>query len=690
MTRRPRTLLLACLAGLLIAAPLIGAVVVLRARVLDQTATALYTPLSGTADWDGDWEFSDLGADPGEAGTDRVTIPFAGTDFALRVRRGNYRGYLFISIDGEPANDLPLSERGAYLVLTSPDLTPQVVTLPIASRLEDGPHVAEVIADRGWDQWPLAGWSVSRRPDTSLYDWALVALVSLAFICLLGIVVYAAGGLGLQASDGGPDADSGRFLVPPGLWPALTQSPRASGSILLAMLASAGLFYFSPYRPLAVASGLALAVLVLLRLDLGLALVAGLAPFYLQPRPVADKLFSMVEIVVLLCALSWGVRVIARWYAQRRAKREAEPEGPHGVSAALRSWISRLSPTSSLDLAVLTFVLVAIASYFVAEYRHVALRELRVVILEPALFYLMLRTTRLDAKAVWRIVDLFVLGAAAVATIGLAQYAMGVNIITAEGGFRRLRSVYGSPNNVGLYLGRALPVLVAVCLLGRARRRRVAYGIAALPVAAAILFSFSRGALLVGVPLSLLAVGILAGGRWLVAALGAALAAALAAIPFLRTPRFASLFDVHSGTTFFRLQLWRSSWAMFLDHLWLGVGPDNFLYSYRGRYIRPAAWQELHLSHAHNVVLDYATRMGIPGLAVGVWLQIAFWRLALPLRRLNHPDRRALALGLMGMMVSFLAHGMVDASYFLVDLAFALGLSLGVIQLLARSEKNEH
>ncbi len=327
----------------------------------------------------------------------------------------------------------------------------------------------------------------------------------------------------------------------------------------------------------------------------------------------------------------------------------------------------------------------SVASLFVAEYRHVALRELRVAVLEPALFYLMLRTSRLDDKALWRVVDFFVLGAVAVALIGLVQYGLGVNTITAEEGFRRLRSVYGSPNSVGLYLGRVLPIVVAVTLFGGSRGRRVAYGLAVVPLGLAVLLSFSKGALVLGVPLSLLALGALAGGPWLWASLGAVVMAAVAAIPLLRTPRFASLLDTQSGTTFLRLQLWRASWMMFRDHPWLGVGLDNFLYHYRGRYILPAAWEEPDISQAHNILLDYATRMGFAGLAAGAWLQVTFWRLALPLRRLANPDRRALALGLMGSMVNFLAHGLVDASYFLIDLAFVFFLTLGLVQHLARS-----
>jgi O-antigen ligase len=250
------------------------------------------------------------------------------------------------------------------------------------------------------------------------------------------------------------------------------------------------------------------------------------------------------------------------------------------------------------------------------------------------------------------------------------------------------------------------------------RHRRILYGAFAVPVALAVLFSFSRAALLLGVPFSLLVLGVLAGtmgvsrllastkpngvgplgtgttgvaagrhGRWI--ALGLVFVAALGVIGLLSTPRFAGLLDPHSGTLFVRLQLWRASWKMFRDHPWLGVGPDNFLYQYRGRYILPSAWQEPHLSHAHNLLLSYATRLGVVGLAVGVWLQVAFWRRALALWRVVDRDRRGLALGLMGSMAYTLAHGMVDASTFFVDLALAFLLTLGLVQWLPRSDSYE-
>jgi len=689
MNRRSRSRALICLFGLLGSLLLAGVVLAARQRALLQTSTTFYASLSDEAEWEGNWEFSELGADPSQAGTERVTIPFVGTDLALRVRRGNYRGTLFVSVDGKPAGRLPREERGAYLVLTSPDYASQVVTIPVATGLDDGPHEALVVAERGWDQWPLVGWSVSHTPDTTPYHWALAGLGALGLVCLGGVVRHPAfSNLQPPTSNLQPP-----FSIPHSPF-SILHSPLSILHSPLSPLIAAAAFYFSPWLPLTLVSGLALAALVFLRLDLGLALVAATAPFYLYPRPLFGKAFSMAEIATLLCVISWGIRQIGQW---QEARGKSHPA------------FCILHPASSLDLAALFFALTAIASTFVAEYRHVALRELRLVVLEPTLFYLMLRTSRLDGKAIWRIVDFFVLGAVAVALIGLVQYGLGVNVITAEQGFRRLRSVYGSPNNAGLYLGRVLPVLVAVALFASARGRRVAYGLAVVPVGLAVLLSFSKGALILGVPLSLLVLGVLAGRPWSWASLGAVAAAAIAAIPLLRTPRFASLLDTHSGTTFFRLQLWRSSWMMFRDHPWLGVGLDNFLYQYRSRYILPAAWQEPDLSHPHNLLLDYGCRLGFCGLVAGFWLQIAFWRLALPLRRLADGsaaplgralwagpqgegsvrglgellDRRALALGLMGSMVNFLAHGLADASYFVIDLAFVFFLTLGITEWLA-------
>jgi len=68
------------------------------------------------------------------------------------------------------------------------------------------------------------------------------------------------------------------------------------------------------------------------------------------------------------------------------------------------------------------------------------------------------------------------------------------------------------------------------------------------------------------------------------------------------------------------------------------------------------------------------------------WLQFAFWRNTW---RLYKKKFDPLVLGLMGSMAVFLSHGLVDLSYFLVDLAFAFFLIVGIVQRLAEQASNE-
>ena len=291
---------------------------------------------------------------------------------------------------------------------------------------------------------------------------------------------------------------------------------------------------------------------------------------------------------------------------------------------------------------------------------------------------------RPQKREMWVILDAFVLSGVVVALYGLWQYAFVPEaLITAEGGLMRLKSVFGSPNNVGLYLGRILPLLAAAFLLGHGMnpRRRVAYVLAALPIDLALLLSFSRGALLLGIPAGLLAVFWVwqrRNGRspwpWVI---GGVILAGAALLVAQQIPALAGRFDLRSATGVFRLNLWRSSVEMFRDHPIFGVGLDNFLYAYRGRYILDAAWREPNLNHPHNILLDFATRLGLLGLLAGGWL---FWQLARLLRRALAQalaEWQPVAVGFAGALAATFTHGLVDHSFFLVDLAFVFYLMLG-------------
>ena len=195
-----------------------------------------------------------------------------------------------------------------------------------------------------------------------------------------------------------------------------------------------------------------------------------------------------------------------------------------------------------------------------------------------------------------------------------------------------------------------------------------------------ILLSFSRGAWL-GVAVAFLLVVTLRGKRAVLALAGAAAAALIAAVPFLGLGRLVSWV-----TTAQRLYVWRSAVNMIADRPWTGVGLDNFLYYYRERgYMLPEAWAEPDVSHPHNIVLDHWVRLGVLGVAALAWLQVSFWQRSAALyRRLSGQRLQVLAVALMASMADFLVHGMLDNSYFLIDLAVVFWLTFGLAEVMEK------
>lgn len=420
-------------------------------------------------------------------------------------------------------------------------------------------------------------------------------------------------------------------------------------------------------------------------LTAALMFVLAAAPLYRFPRlyepaevPFASLLardqpleFSIMEFVVLASALGW---LAGLWGERRQASEGRGDRAPTGPS-----WLgARWNDTSRLMLSPVTLLLVAATvSLAVSEVRHVSLREYRVVVLEPLLFYAMLRTS---ARG-WRAVEHWL---TALVTLGLVLSAVAlyhyffIGVVEETGGVRRLLAIYHSPNALALFLGRILPVAL-VLLVGGALVtpwQRILYTASALCLAAVLWLTYSRGAW-VAVVVALAAVALWHGHGKLVALGSAAAGLAVAALALAGGPG-----RILSGATERqRLWVWQSAMQMIRDHPWLGVGLDNFLYQYRARYRLPEAWAEPDISHPHNMVLDFWTRLGLPGVAALAWLQLRFWRSALASLRMAADRRqRALALAVMAAMLETLVHGLVDSSFFLIDLAILFWLFYALAQ----------
>jgi len=466
-------------------------------------------------------------------------------------------------------------------------------------------------------------------------------------------------------------------------------------------------FLASPWEMVDLAALAVLGLLFISRPGLAPPLIAASLPFWQRAEPFLRWHFGLFELLAWIGLLAW----MARWLFWRLSRpTSARAFAPRWRIVANDKW------PLLIDITVLGIFLSGLIATIFASEQGVAWREFRIVFLFGLVLYLLItRTaTRDRGGAVNSLIVGLLAGAAIASLIGLWQGVTGQGRVDVEG-VGRIAALYGSPNNLALLLGRAVPLVLALFLFGAwpsvkgsafEGSRRVVIVRGALAVVVVITFAaavatFSKGALLLGLPAAL--AFVLVGGSWrsgrrwpLWVLAGLVVIGAAGLILLFRTPRFADLFNFESGTSFLRLRLWRGALNMALDHPFLGVGPDNFLYAYRSHYVLPSGWQELNLSHPHNIFLDLWTRLGLLGVATGAAaLAVAFaagWRLfadrpgvtaarprgglgssddVLVPNRVIPPQAMAVwpvALGLLGSVVATVAHGLIDNSLFLPDL----------------------
>src|SRR5260221_879050 len=422
--------------------------------------SGLYDPANPAFKYSGERRFGPLGADvqyttDADAAVDgsdhQLTFTFTGESLAVQLRRAIYVAYVYARIDGQAANGLPTSPNGdGYVLLKSPDLEPHTDLIMLADKLAPSTHTADIRFYLGKDQWALAGIAIGAPPDTRQFDVlmslgvlaALIGAVGMvgvgrrfpwrvtranmvpisAYLRRIGAVVC-----GLVVSG---IAVVGMLLTWNGVLPDIVR--RDTPTILLTVL-TAGLAYFSPAFILTLVALVVLWMLIYNRPTVGLTLTLFWAPFFLAPVQLYVWALPFVEVSLLMTASAMLVRALVGWFSRRSTRTG------FSLRAALRS-------LQAMDWAVLLFVGAASLTLLWAEQRAPALREWRIIILEPALYYVLLRLAHLTKQDLLRLVDVLLLAAAIIVVLGLIGYVFdGIGgVVVAEQGSRRLASAYGS------------------------------------------------------------------------------------------------------------------------------------------------------------------------------------------------------------------------------------------------------
>jgi len=373
------------------------------------------------------------------------------------------------------------------------------------------------------------------------------------------------------------------------------------------------------------------------------------------------------------------------------------------IALALRILGALLSGQSAhranaVDMLVVAYLLINVIATAASHYPIPSLKGLAKLCIYTSAYFVFVGTLAGSRRRILLALSTTVAIGLAVALYGLYQYKVGVAPLatwedpTVDVQATRIYSTLGNPNLLAGYLVPLTPVCFSLGLVFAASRK---WWLCIPAIAGGGVFMLatvltgSRGGY-IGLLSAMLALAAVS-GAWLwqcrpkarplvvllVLSVPVLLAVIVHGVPAFEQ-RVSSLFAgwQHSSNAF-RLNVWRASWAMFLDNWWIGVGPGNqaFRLAY-GLYMRSG----FDALGTYCVPLEVAVECGIPGLLAAAMLLLsvlaraheAFWQSA-------DLESRWLVAGAISAIVGIMAHGAVDTVFYRPQVHFLFWLLVAVV-----------
>ncbi len=410
--------------------------------------------------------------------------------------------------------------------------------------------------------------------------------------------------------------------------------------------------------------------------QLGFAIVVILFFILAAPQFANDK-----EGLALIVGAAYGLRLLGTLLA---GKEQYKPSAIDGI----------------VLLYFATNVIASFGSHYVKESLF-GLAKLLVYVFSYFLFVSCLQQNT-NKRATITVTSL-VVGGLLIALYGLYQYKTGVAPLatwedpTIEEKTTRIFATLNNPNLLAGYLIPLIPLsfsLAMVSFFSKGRIRLLALPFLATSgiITVATLLTSSRGAQIALLFQALALLFVAAVWVWrqypkqriaIVLALVLLPVGAAGALHFVPQfapyeHRFLSIFSgsQHSSNAY-RLNVYRSSFQMFLDNWWLGIGAGNktFRLAY-GLYMRSG----FDALGTYCVPLEIAVEAGIPGLLSFAWLLIAvagrahcrFWNN-------KSTTQRWLALGAITAILGMMGHGLVDTVFYRPQVQFIFWLCIALL-----------
>lgn len=358
---------------------------------------------------------------------------------------------------------------------------------------------------------------------------------------------------------------------------------------------------------------------------------------------------------------------------------------------------------TAVDMVVLAFLGANIIATGASHYLADSIKGLAKLVVYICAYFLFVGVLQHSTKSrLFTIWAALTAGGTLVALYGLYQYKIGVAPLATwedpnvEDKATRIYSTLNNPNLLAGYLLPLVPVsfglsMASVCARGWWKRFLALPFLATTAViAAATVLTGSRGGYfgLAGVAFVLGAAGVF----WVWRAYPklrpavvvlAILMPIVAAVVIHLMPsvehRIVSMFAgrEHSSNSY-RFNVWISSWHMFLDNWWFGVGPGNSTFRLAYGLYMLSGFDALG---TYCVPLEVAVESGVLGLSAFAWLLVSlmarahqcFWSAA------ADPQVRWLALAAAAAIVGMMLHGLVDTVFYRPQVQFIFWLMVASV-----------
>ncbi len=445
--------------------------------------------------------------------------------------------------------------------------------------------------------------------------------------------------------------------------------------------------------------------LALIRLDYALFFLIFALPSYLIRFTIFGIPSTLLEIMILITFGAWFLKKYLPNIKSLFKKNSERVPYPFSVEIIL--------------LVIFSFVATGIASFSLG-----ALGIWKAYFFEPILVFILILNTYKDKRDWQKILWALLLSAFSVSVLAIYQKITGqfiFNEFWANEETRRVVSWFGYPNAIGLYLAPLVLLFIGwffslphVTTISKTLKKLFIILVIVLS-SISIYFARSEGAL-IGIVAGMFIFGLLAGKKRRIATIIVA-GLVLAGIFFsTSTKDFVSTkLTLQDLSGQIRQRQWKETLLTLQGvKFFTGAGLSNFQATVAPVHqegiffnsdnlnnfdeqlrassdLRAKYWQPVEIyMYPHNIFLNFWTEIGLGGAMVFMWLlfKAAFmaFKLTITYGRENHQEKY-LALGLLGALVAFFVHGLVDVPYFKNDLSVIFWIFLAFIGLLNFNQK---